>query len=149
MGVKEKAIDPPPKKKKKKKILTSMSVVSSISGEMTETACEAKGTLPISCPAGEVINVINGFFGRTTRSICDKWYGGTWDLNCVSDTAPVMIPDLCDGQNSCDVPTTTSYYGDPCSFTELYVLVTYGCLRKYWYLYVSRHEGCRIIYVRS
>ncbi len=115
-------------------MLTGITLLS-IPGVMTETACEHED-MRISCPAGSVISVINGFFGRTTRRICDRWYGFIWNLNCVSEMAPGISRNLCDGQNSCDVPTTTGYYGDPCWLTEKYVQITYECLCKYWYVYV-------------
>ena len=107
-------------------------ILLSTPGQETQTACEADGnSLPISCPAREVINVINGFFGRTTRRICDKRYGWAWNIYCESEAAPGKIRDLCNGQNLCRVPTNVSDYDDPCFGTEKYVQVTYECLCKY------------------
>ncbi len=106
-------------------------ILLSISGETIETACESQGILPISCPVGKVINVTKGFFGRTTRKICEDARIRT--LNCVSGTAPAKIQELCNGNNSCDVPTTNAYYGDPCVNTYKYVHVTYECLCEYMF----------------
>ena len=97
---------------------------------MTKTACEHED-MRISCPAGSVISVTSGFFGRTTWRIYQQWYSLAWDLNCVSETAPGKIRGLCNGQNSCDVPTKTDYYGEPCWDTYKYVNVKYRCLCKY------------------
>ena len=63
------------------------------SGVQTLVACEGRDRLHASCPAGQVINVIDGFYGRAVpdTELCP--FGGAQndDVTCRSASSSAVV----------------------------------------------------------
>ncbi|ELT89938.1 hypothetical protein CAPTEDRAFT_91811, partial [Capitella teleta] len=88
------------------------------------TACENK-LFSISCSAGHQLRLTDVIWGRTVKDICFFMFAKT---NCLSTEAPGIMRTRCEGGAECSVSASTSNLGDPCSFNNKYLDVTYTCL---------------------
>lgn len=90
--------------------------------------CEHRGARTISCGAGEKIEIINGYYGRQSRSPC--W--GVWWYNtkCKATTSRQKIENACNGRQSCRLNPHNAIYGDPCKYTVKYIEVDYRCVKS-------------------
>ena len=101
-------------------------------------SCEGK-TGKITCPAGEVINVVDGFYGRTEAAhvtgapvVCP--HSATSNRNCPFsksgqyEAQKAKIDGKCEGENSCSVQAKNGYFGDPCWGTYKYLNISYNCV---------------------
>ena len=62
-------------------------------GVQTAVACEGRDTLTISCPAGQVINVIDGFYGRAVpdTELCPYGAAQNDDTTCRSASSSTLV----------------------------------------------------------
>lgn len=81
--------------------------------------------MSISCPARYVIQVLNGFYGRTSNRFCA--YGPRRTYSCNSGRANGVIASNCNNRRSCRVQSSNSVFGDPCVGTFKYMTVRYRC----------------------
>ncbi len=103
---------------------------------ITEIQCENTGDLYISCPSGEILTIVSGFYGRTQPDAAVCPFGGNHndDTNCVDAGSEDKIRSLCGGHRACSIPSGGPLFVDPCPGTYQYVKVTYTCGGK---------EGCQ------
>ena len=107
-----------------------------VSAHEQSITCE-HSTSTISCPTGELINIVDGFYGRTEAAhvpgepvVCP--HSATSDRNCPSsgqyDSQRAKIDGACEGKNSCRVPASNGHFGDPCWGTYKYLNISYNCV---------------------
>jgi hypothetical protein len=101
-------------------------------------SCEGK-TASISCPTGELISIVDGWYGRTEAAhvtgepvVCP--HSATSNRNCPFhktgqyDAQKAKIGGACEGKNSCSVKASNGYFGDPCGGTFKYLNISYNCV---------------------
>eukprot|EP00058_Branchiostoma_floridae_P010640 XP_002596128.1 hypothetical protein BRAFLDRAFT_66146 [Branchiostoma floridae] len=82
----------------------------------------------LNCNDGEVIDIIDANYGRTSQTICaDSPISVT---NCVLPTTVDVVRGICDGQQTCTLQATNAVFGDPCQGTYKYLEVTYRCVNQ-------------------
>ena len=66
------------------------------SGVQTLVACEGRDRLHASCPAGQVINVIDGFYGRAVpdTELCPFGAAQIDDITCRSRSSSTLVNKL-------------------------------------------------------
>ena len=91
--------------------------------------CERRNPLKIKCSSSnEIIDVLAANYGRTSRTICPPKRVRT--TNCKSSNSLQKVRGKCQGQRSCEVPATNSFFGgDPCPYQYKYLEVRYVCRR--------------------
>ncbi|CAL6315431.1 unnamed protein product [Bathycoccus prasinos] len=100
--------------------------------------CEHK-TASISCPTGELISIVDGWYGRTEAAhvtgepvVCP--HSATSNRNCPFhktgqyDAQKAKIGGACEGKNICSVKASNGYFGDPCGGTFKYLNISYNCV---------------------
>ena len=87
--------------------------------------CEHK-TINMVCGAGEVISVQSAMYGRRKAKVCP---GANHDnTNCKGNGDSLQkVQRKCDGQSTCEVKASNSFFGDPCRGTFKYLQVSYSC----------------------
>nr|XP_022344063.1 L-rhamnose-binding lectin CSL3-like [Crassostrea virginica] len=108
-------------------VLFSFGVLLGCTYAITDRACEG-GTLYLSCPRGQSINVTYANYGRTNPFSCSS--GGPQSTNCYSPYALQTVRRTCQGQNQCSISASDSLFGDPCPQTYKYLEVDYECERS-------------------
>ena len=103
-----------------------------VPADKTVVICENQGPQEIHCSTGEVISVTVAFYGRTRpdSEVCPYGLPHNDDISCVAIDSEAKIRALCDGKSNCSVPSSHTFYGDPCVGTYKYVNVTYTCIGK-------------------
>merc|ERR1712002_753473 len=93
----------------------------------SDPICEGRSG-SISCPAGTLINVLEGFYGRKDMRICFNF--GFWQSRkCSSTRSTKKIYDICQGKAKCKIIAIDSVLGgDPCPSSKKYAFVQYQCL---------------------
>ncbi|KAH3796119.1 hypothetical protein DPMN_149686 [Dreissena polymorpha] len=82
----------------------------------------------LACPAGEVLDVTSGVFGRTRgNSICPSH--NVENQTCTSPTSTGIVKGLCDGKPTCQLSASIYIYGDPCPATFKYLEVDHDCVK--------------------
>ncbi|XP_033728270.1 multiple epidermal growth factor-like domains protein 6 isoform X2 [Pecten maximus] len=89
--------------------------------------CE-RVTYSIECPAGEVINIQEAFYGREDQSTCSGMNQPLTDTNCSSSVALERYRNLCNYKHICLVTASNSVTGDPCPGTYKYARIRYTCI---------------------
>ncbi|XP_033756148.1 uncharacterized protein LOC117338893 [Pecten maximus] len=91
------------------------------------TICEGS-TTTIKCPAGEVIDILEAFYGRENDLTCSGPGKPIRTTACSSPVALERYEEICDDKNSCTVTASNSVTGDPCGGTYKYAQITYTCV---------------------
>ena len=86
----------------------------------------------LDCNNGEVLNIIDANYGRQDKTTCSKAF--SWinenhlrNTQCVSKSSKGRVIEQCQGKQKCKLPSTNSFFGDPCIGTYKYLQVTYRC----------------------
>ncbi|KAM9405102.1 L-rhamnose-binding lectin CSL2-like [Salvelinus alpinus] len=69
-------------------------------------------------------------YGRRDQLVCSfkRPANQLANTNCLSQsTTASKVAESCDGKSQCDVPASSSLYGDPCVGTYKYLDVAYNC----------------------
>ncbi|XP_069140448.1 polycystin-1-like protein 2 isoform X2 [Argopecten irradians] len=88
--------------------------------------CEHE-TISIECPAGEIINIKEAFYGRENDVTCTGPGTTVKTIACSSDVALEKYKEICHDKNSCSLQASNSVTGDPCGGTSKYARVSYTC----------------------
>ncbi|XP_069140172.1 uncharacterized protein [Argopecten irradians] len=88
--------------------------------------CEHE-TISIECPAGEMINIKEAFYGRENDVTCTGPGRPVKTIACRSDVALEKYKEICHDKNSCSLQASNSVTGDPCGGTFKYARVSYTC----------------------
>ncbi|XP_053204048.1 uncharacterized protein LOC128388644 [Panonychus citri] len=96
----------------------------------TGYACEGS-SLTLSCGDPYIINLIRANFGRFSISTCNSQGNLEWSVNCKSPESFANIQLNCNRKNSCLLPASSSFFGDPCPGTYKYLEVHYECVPKF------------------
>ena len=90
--------------------------------------CE-HSNLSLSCPWGEIIRIVDGFYGRELGSeLCPHPIIDT--KNCREASSLSVIKKRCHNQQSCTLSASNDVFGDPCVHTYKYLEVYYVCVLK-------------------
>ncbi|XP_064633685.1 uncharacterized protein LOC135491644, partial [Lineus longissimus] len=83
----------------------------------------------ITCPSGQVINIISSNYGRTSTTICSKGKPAaqTKNTKCKDTKSFPHTKKLCNGKSSCNLHATNSLFGDICHGTFKYLDINYSC----------------------
>ncbi|XP_078579734.1 lymphocyte antigen 75-like isoform X1 [Branchiostoma floridae x Branchiostoma japonicum] len=100
---------------------------SSTDATYTYHLCE-RYQFDLNCNDGEVIDIIDANYGRTSQTICADSPISVTD--CVLSTSVDVVRGICDGQQTCTLQATNAVFGDPCSGTYKYLEVTYRCVNQ-------------------
>ncbi|KAI9033489.1 hypothetical protein DFJ74DRAFT_727824 [Hyaloraphidium curvatum] len=97
---------------------------------LVASACD--GAPSPSCPAGQLVQVQAAFFGRDADpATCSAPPNATCALGLRDSAAlTAWVAGLCDGRQSCSVPSTAaivSAFGEPCSRASKITRVTFAC----------------------
>ena len=90
-----------------------------------KTICENHAEI-ISCPAGQVIRIQSGYYGRTSKTVCP--HEATHNTNCRAHGSYMKILGSCNNKPSCRLEASNTVYGDPCFGTYKYLDVQYTCI---------------------
>ena len=83
----------------------------------------------LSCPAGQGIVVDFANYGRTSNPVCVQDQERDKPNNCYTPSHTNFIATFCNGQSSCVVPATNSFFGDTCPNVFKYLQIKYHCRR--------------------
>jgi hypothetical protein len=87
---------------------------------------DEKGVL-VSCPEGFVINVVDGYYGRTFDGVCQS-NDFVSTTSCVAEGSLEKIRSLCQGKAECHVFASSKEFGkDPCYGVTKYTFLQYSC----------------------
>nr|CAH0110399.1 unnamed protein product [Daphnia galeata] len=81
----------------------------------------------LSCPAGQGIIIDFANYGRTTHPVCVQVPERDKPNNCNTPSHTNFIATFCNGQSSCVVPATNSFFGDTCPNVFKYLQIKYHC----------------------
>ncbi|XP_041463533.1 L-rhamnose-binding lectin CSL3-like [Lytechinus variegatus] len=88
--------------------------------------CEG-GTLTLSCSSGQIILVMDVFYGRKAgQEVCPNFH--VFNQNCQAENSVGKVEAACNGKSSCSVDASNSVFGDPCKGTHKYLDVLYECV---------------------
>ncbi|XP_055766213.1 L-rhamnose-binding lectin CSL2-like [Salvelinus fontinalis] len=76
------------------------------------------------------IQIHSANYGRRDQLVCSfkRPANQLANTNCLSQsTTASKVAESCDGKSQCDVPASSSLYGDPCVGTYKYLDVAYTC----------------------
>jgi len=88
--------------------------------------CENEGPAIVSCGSYKIL-ITAANYGRQNpgSQICPR-KGADKNINCIGGRK--KVEDECNGKNSCTLPPTNKFFGDPCRGTYKYVFVRWVCL---------------------
>ncbi len=81
----------------------------------------------LSCPAGQGIVIDFANYGRTSHPVCVQDQERDKPNNCFTPSHTNFIATFCNGQSSCVVPATNSFFGDTCPGVIKYLQIHYHC----------------------
>ncbi|XP_055769332.1 L-rhamnose-binding lectin CSL2-like isoform X1 [Salvelinus fontinalis] len=90
--------------------------------------CDGSDAL-LECDEG-TIQIHSANYGRRDQLVCSfkRPANQLANTNCLSQsTTASKVAERCDGKSQCDVPASSSLYGDPCVGTYKYLDVAYTC----------------------
>ncbi|XP_014291623.1 L-rhamnose-binding lectin CSL3 [Halyomorpha halys] len=91
-----------------------------------EAVCD-KENLSISCGAGDVINIMDAYYGRNDRTTCAS-YPNFNNLKCMIHwDALYRVKQRCHNKRRCSIKSSTDEFGDPCPDFIKYLAVKYAC----------------------
>ncbi|CAB1334486.1 unnamed protein product [Coregonus sp. 'balchen'] len=93
--------------------------------------CEGSDAL-LECDEG-TIQIHSANYGRRDQLVCsfNRLANQLANTNCLSQsTTASKVEKRCDGNSQCNVPASSSLYGDPCVGTYKYLDVAYTCSKK-------------------
>uniref|UniRef100_UPI0031F5DB10 Latrophilin-like protein 1 n=1 Tax=Caenorhabditis elegans TaxID=6239 RepID=UPI0031F5DB10 len=99
------------------------------SGTISHTICDGEAA-ELSCPAGKVISIVLGNYGRFSVAVClpDNDIVPS-NINCQNHKTKSILEKKCNGDSMCyftvDKKTFTE---DPCPNTPKYLEVKYNCV---------------------
>jgi len=110
--------------------------------------CEGAGERNIQCPAGQVLDIQSGFYGRMSKDYCT--YNEGESLDCVAETSEQRIETKCSGKSICYLNPHNDVYGNPCEGTRKYIQVKYNCVMAYTLARLTQavfceHKGAQTI----
>jgi len=94
------------------------------------SVCE-HNTLDLACPAGSLIDIKSGNYGRKVGGDVLCPHDKITDLNCESQDSMAKVAQLCEGRQNCSVEAENDVFGDPCVNTFKYLEVSYTCRAIY------------------
>ena len=88
------------------------------------------GALDLTCPVNFVIKVISSVYGRINSDRCctNSQLNTNQCDPCPGFDALSYLQELCDGQQSCDVPYNSAVFGDPCPGIRKHTNTTWNCV---------------------
>ncbi|XP_033730428.1 L-rhamnose-binding lectin SML-like, partial [Pecten maximus] len=90
--------------------------------------CERE-TGVIECPAGQVIDIQEAFYGREDQITCFYENELVTETNCSSPSALEGYGNLCNDKTTCMVTASNSVTGDdPCPVVYKYVRIRHTCI---------------------
>jgi len=84
----------------------------------------------LSCPVGEVINVQQASYGRSSSNICPRGPHAVPKGGCQAVNSLSLVRAQCRKRQSCFLVASSLVFGDPCFGTYKYLNVTYSCRPK-------------------
>ena len=103
---------------------SGVSTASSQAPIMAGPVCEDY-TMAIVCPFG-FIQIGRVMYGR--QNPCDCPHVADTDTICAAANALDLVAPVCDGEITCNVQASNSFFGDPCYGTYKYLTVEYTCV---------------------
>ncbi|CAK8676565.1 unnamed protein product [Clavelina lepadiformis] len=88
-------------------------------------ACE-NHNVHVTCPKGDVIYVLDGFYGRKNAKTCPSKVNH--NITCAAHNSLEKIMQTCNYKNSCVLRPINLLYGDPCIGVYKYISMNYMCL---------------------
>ncbi|XP_060788676.1 uncharacterized protein LOC132893497 [Neoarius graeffei] len=76
------------------------------------------------------LKIISANYGRTDSTTCSSGRPANQltNTNCYTPSAFDKVAARCEGQNTCEVPATNSFFSDPCYGTYKYLKIVYSCV---------------------
>jgi len=94
---------------------------------MSRYGCEGT-TLQLSCPQGELLQVVRANYGRFSLEVCNSSGNTSWSFNCIQHQTKAILDRRCSNLQECTFPVTSELFGgDPCPGTGKYIEVHYQC----------------------
>jgi len=112
-------------------LLTLASTLASSGTERGERlsryGCEGT-TLHLSCPEGQLLQVVRANYGRFSLEVCNKSGNTSWSFNCIQHQTKAVLDRRCSNLPECTFQVTSQLFGgDPCPGTGKYIEVHYQC----------------------
>ena len=93
-------------------------------------ACSAE-ELTLSCPNdGDVLHILDAFYGRKDLRTCTDTPVTSMNASCVSRLAKAAVTTLCNGKKTCLISVTDELLAQECSGDMKYLEVAYSCTSK-------------------
>nr|ABU23775.1 rhamnose binding lectin isoform 2 [Botryllus schlosseri] len=93
--------------------------------EIFQRTCEYS-TMHVQCPAGKTIRLRSAMYGRKeVNNECPN--SGPDTTTCEAADSGNIVAQMCNHENSCDIPASNSVFGDPCVTTVKYLDLVYWC----------------------
>ncbi|XP_070546833.1 L-rhamnose-binding lectin CSL3-like [Ptychodera flava] len=106
--------------------------------DMIEKVVCENGEAYLECPAGEIISISTGTYGRKDKTTCS--HAQTDDTDCRADHTRFILQEQCQGKRTCYASAFNSVFGDPCPGTYKYLKFDYRCIPEQFGLF----EFCAI-----
>jgi len=89
--------------------------------------CEGT-TLHLSCPEGQLLQVVRANYGRFSLEVCNSSGNTSWSFNCIQHQTKAVLDRRCSNLPGCTFQVTSQLFGgDPCPGTGKYIEVHYQC----------------------
>ncbi|KAF1765670.1 hypothetical protein GCK72_005623 [Caenorhabditis remanei] len=98
-------------------------------GTISHTICDGEAA-ELSCPAGKVISIVLGNYGRFSVAVCftDSDVVAS-NVKCENPKTKSILEKKCNGHSNCDFSVDKKTFNeDPCPNTSKYLEVKYNCV---------------------